>query len=212
MRKPGPPFLALPDYQRIYQVAFSVLQTSGVAVTHRACLFFACAGALIMRDHYGMKATISGGGLALMVDAARKNVLVFARPDSSGWTADTSAFHVWNECNGWLIDFMAPIYGHSAKEDGAGFFVPARMMQKKLITTCEHPEALGQSGDIWCRHDPDLVNELIDAQPALFGDLLSTCSAWFRRPPRALAQLALADSQGPAKKLELRAPAIVGAW
>lgn len=39
------PLLPLPDYQRIYQVLYSVLEASGIAVTHRACIFFATVGA-----------------------------------------------------------------------------------------------------------------------------------------------------------------------
>lgn len=43
--------LPLPDYQRIYQVAYSVLEASEIAITHRACIFFASVGTLILRDH-----------------------------------------------------------------------------------------------------------------------------------------------------------------
>ena len=37
------PLLALPDYQRIYQVIYSVLEASEVARTHRACILFTIA-------------------------------------------------------------------------------------------------------------------------------------------------------------------------
>ena len=46
------PLLALPDYQRIYQVIYSVLEASEVARTHRACILFTIAGTLILREHY----------------------------------------------------------------------------------------------------------------------------------------------------------------
>ena len=62
------PLLPLPDYQRIYQITYSVLEASEIAITHRACIFFASVGALILRDQYSLPATISAGCMALMVD------------------------------------------------------------------------------------------------------------------------------------------------
>lgn len=44
--------LPLADYQRIYQVGYSVLEASGIPKTHRAFLFFATVGMLILREHY----------------------------------------------------------------------------------------------------------------------------------------------------------------
>ena len=46
------PLLPLPDYQRIYQVTHSVLEASEIAITHRACIFFASVGALILRGQF----------------------------------------------------------------------------------------------------------------------------------------------------------------
>lgn len=82
------PLLALPDYQRIYQVAYGVLESSGNAMTHRACIFFASAGTTILRKHYGLAATISAGCLALMVDEERANVVVYGRDEEGEFVND----------------------------------------------------------------------------------------------------------------------------
>jgi hypothetical protein len=206
------PLLPLPDYQRIYQVAYSVLQATEIAITHRACLFFASAGAALLRKHYQLPATISTGCLALMVDEAKANVLVYGREVDGEWICDAKAFHAWVECEGWLIDFMAPIMGISAQEDGAGFAVPRRMLQKRLEDCYPSPLDLQHAGDFFRNHDPSLGNALIDSQKAAFTDLLHVCDVWFRRPPRQMPPMGLGDSHGKPKMLRLQAPSIEGVW
>lgn len=75
------PLLPLPDYQRIYQITYSVLEASEIAIAHRACIFFASVGALILRDQYSLPATISAGRMALMVDEQKANVVVYGRDE-----------------------------------------------------------------------------------------------------------------------------------
>ena len=101
----------VPDYQRIYQVAYSVLEASEIAITHRACIFFASVGTLILRDHYQLPATISAGCMAMMVDERAANVAVYGRNQEGAFVSGENAFHAWCQCDGWLIDFMAPIMG-----------------------------------------------------------------------------------------------------
>ncbi|WP_295638319.1 DUF2026 family protein [uncultured Methylibium sp.] len=206
------PLLPLPDYQRIYQVAYSVLEASEIAITHRACIFFASVGAMILRDHYALPATISAGCLAIMVDEQKANVVVYGRDESGVFVNDKDAFHAWVECGDWLIDFMAPIMGMSLRADGRDWHVPRLMLQKRLS---ERKASLGEirhAGEFFVNHDRSLANSLLDSQSVQFGDLLNACMAWFRKPPKPLKDIALADSHGPTKKLVARAPSIDGVW
>ena len=206
------PLLALPDYQRIYQVIYSVLQASEVAVTHRACIFFASAGALLLREHYGLQATISSGCMGLMVDEKAANVVVYGREESGVFVYDAEGFHAWNECDGWMIDFMAPIMGMALHEDGKDIRVPRRMLQKRLEDRQRSLHAIQHVGDFYVAHDPSIAEAVLDGQAALFGDLLHMCRTWFRKPPKPLKPLGMADNQGMAKRLVLRAPSIEGVW
>jgi len=43
-----PPWVT--DYQRIYQVIYSLLETSGIAATHGARVFFASVGTFLLRE------------------------------------------------------------------------------------------------------------------------------------------------------------------
>lgn len=206
------PLLPLPDYQRIYQVIYSILETTGIAVTHRACIFFAAVGANILRKHHDLPATISAGCMALMVDEQRANVVVYGRDENGVFVNDEKAFHAWVECDGWLIDFMAPIMGVALRQDGVDWHVPRRMLQKRLSDRKDSLGEVQHVGEFFASHDHALTELLIDGQSVQFLDLMNACTAWYRRPPKPLKQIALADSHGPTKKLTLRAPSIDGVW
>lgn len=206
------PLLPLPDYQRIYQVIYSVLEASESARTHRACIFFASAGALILRDHYGLEATLSVGSMALMVDEKKANVVVYGRKQNDEWVYDSNGFHAWVECNGWLIDFMAPIMGQALAEDGVTFNVPRKMLQKSLADGKDDLRAIQHEGDFFCRSDSSVAHAVLDSQGAMFEDLVGVCRTWFRKPPKVLPPIALAGNETRSKTLVLRAPSIVGAW
>ena len=206
------PLLPLVDYQRIYQVMYSVLEASEIAVTHRACLFFASVGAFILRDRYGLPATISAGCMGLMLDEQRADVVVYGRRDGSTFVADESGFHAWVECNGWLIDFMAPIMGVSLSEEGRTVPVPRRMLQKPLADAKPSLEAIQHEGEFFVRHDKGLAESLLDGQPIQFQDLMNVCRTWYVRPPKPLKPMLMGDSHGAAKKLVARAPSIEGVW
>jgi hypothetical protein len=200
------------DYQRIYQVVYSVLEASEVAITHRACLIFAAVGTLILRDHYQMPATISAGCMAMMVDEPNANVLVYGRDEGGTFVSDDKAFHAWCQCDGWLIDFMAPLMGMALQADGVTWNVPRRMLQKRLEERKETLSAIQHLGDFYAAHDAALTESLIDSQPIQFEDLTKVCLAWYRRPPKPLKELMMGDSHAATKKLVIRAPAIEGVW
>lgn len=200
------------DYRRIYEIIYSVLEASQIAMTGRSCLFFASVGTLILREHYKLPATISAGCMALMVDEANANVVVYGREEDGRFIGDDDAFHAWIQCDGWLIDFMAPIMGDSLRADGGQWDVPRRMLQKPLQERMEDPRAIQHVGEFYAHHDAALAERLLDRQGVQFGDLMRVCQAWFRRPPEPPRDIMLGDTHGQPRKLVLRAPAIEGAW
>jgi hypothetical protein len=206
------PLLPLADYQRIYQVAYSVLEASEIAITHRACIFFAAVGALILREHYKLLATISAGCMAMMVDEAKANVVVYGHNQNGAFVSDDKMFHAWCQCDGWLIDFMAPIMGASLREDGVPWNVPRRMLQKHLENRKEQLSEIRHLGEFCAFHDRSLTESLIDGQSIQFEDLANICLTWYRRPPKPLKELMMGDTHAAPKKLIARAPTIEGVW
>ena len=209
---PQRPLLHLTDYQRIYQVVYSVLEASEIAITHRACIFFAAAGMMILRKHYGLPATISAGCLALMVDEQKTNVVVYGRVEDGAFVNNENAFHAWVECDGRLIDFMAPIMGDALREDCCDWEVPRCMLQKRLERRMATIGDIQRGGEFFIEHNYALTESLIDGQGVQFGDLMNVCLAWFRRPPKPLKAMAMGDSHGVPKNLVARAPSIDGVW
>lgn len=65
------------DYCRIFRVIYSVLD--GRAHTHRACIFFAVAGAIFLRQHYKVKALPVAGAAAYLVDDKTSLVATFGK-------------------------------------------------------------------------------------------------------------------------------------
>ncbi len=148
----------------------------------------------------------------MMVDEQKAHVVVYGRDEAGVFVSDKDAFHAWVECDGWLIDFMAPIMGIALRADGRNWSVPRRMLQKRLS---ERKATLGDiqhAGDFFASHDSALADSLLDRQGVQFSDLMNACMAWYRRPPKPLKDIALADSHGPTKRLVARAPSIDGVW
>ena len=206
------PLLPLPDYQRVYQVAYSVLEASEIAITHRACIFFASVGVLILRDQYKLPATFSTGTMAMMVDERSSTVAVYGRRDGDQFVSDEAGFHAWVECSGWLIDFMAPIMGIALREDGHAANVPARMLQKPLAERKSSLAEIQHEGEFFLHHDASLAEALLDTQSVQFQDLVKVAIAWFQKPPKPLRDVALGGNVGRPKRLVVCAPAITGVW
>ncbi|GAB2490576.1 DUF2026 domain-containing protein [Comamonas humi] len=205
--------LPFADYQRIYQTIYSVLKSSGIA-RHRACLTFATAGMLVLRNHYGLNAKLSAGSMALMADEESALILFYGRQEHGEWICNTEGFHAWVECDGWLIDFMAPIMGQAFNEDGHSFEVPRRMLQKPLAERKPYIQAIQHEGEFFCLHDTAVADSLLDRQTQKFFDILDVCQQWYRRPPSNMPAMArrFGSPFGPKQEVVLDAPSIDGVW
>lgn len=201
--------LPLADYQRVYQVIYSVL-SAAEGRAHRACSFFIVVGTVLLRDHYKLDATISAGIAVYKLDQA--NVLCFGRAEGEEVVGDADAYHAWVEVDGYAIDFMAPLFADVVQEEGLPR-VPRRMFQKPL-SEMKTLDGLSAPGDFTLQHDKQTASAVVDhfgAVPAHL-DLMKVCQAWFQRPPKPLRPMAMGDSLRGQVKLTLRAPAIEGVW
>lgn len=201
------PPLSISDYKRIYQFIYSVLETSGIAITHRSCVFFAAAGAVILQEHYNLPATISVGCMALRVDEQRPNIVIYGRNENGYFVSDEKAFHAWVECDGWLIDFMTPIIGVALQQAGTDWEVPSRVLQKNLEDRKSSLGEIQHVGEFYVGHNPALADLVIDSQSARFFQLMNTCVNNYRELLETLKETTLTDVQSLAC-----APSIEGVW
>ena len=122
--------LPLPDYDRIFRVLHSAIDER--SHTGRACVFFAMVGTEILRKYYKLNAVPLTGAAAFAVNAKESSVLTFGRFENDRLISASDAFHCWIECDGFAIDFMAPIFQESMQSSGHQNIVPRRMFQRRL--------------------------------------------------------------------------------
>lgn len=203
--------LTLPEYNRIYEVIYSVLE--GRANTPFACTFFATAGALILNKHYKIPARAVAGAFLLCTDPA-PSVISIAKNENGMVASDRDGFHMWVQTETYVIDFMAPIFRESVGGKGYSISVPRRMFQRPLSTEAESIDKLHVPGDYFTIPNIELTDELVDSLLDRDGsvDLLKTVDRWFKKYPKKLDDMSLLNDLGEVHRLTLRAPRISGAW
>lgn len=210
-----PPKLILPfaDYCRIFRVIYSVLD--GRAHTHRACIFFAIAGAIVLRRHYKLSALPIAGAATYLVDVETAFVATFGKIEDDMLIATPEAFHCWIECNGYAIDFMAPVFRENLQAAGFPHAIPRKMFQRPLAEMASTSAALTHEGAFTLFPDRERTQAMIENfdRKAESGDLANICAHWYRRPPKRISEtLDMASTGGAVTRLTLHAPEVSGVW
>lgn len=203
--------LTLPEYNRIYEIIYSVLE--GRANTPFACMFFAAAGALILNKHYKIPARAVAGAFLLCTDPA-PSIISIAKSQDGMVTSDRDGFHMWVQTETHVIDFMAPIFNESIAGKGYPSSVPRKMFQRPWSAEAESIDELQAPGDYFTMPNIELTDELVDSlldRPTNV-DLLNSADRWFKKYPKKLDDLSLLNDLGEVHRLTLSAPRISGAW
>lgn len=174
------------DYVRAYRVIRSVLES--FTDPHDRCVVFAIAGAKILREHYGVNATVCVGGAAYVLGPERTDVLTYAHAEDGTFVADGTAFHCWVHAEDHFIDFMAPLFPEILRREGT----PARSAPRMFQRPCSEARAfedLEEPGDFSYRllHPHRAGAVLARAlPPPEHGDLWETIARWFVPCPRKI--------------------------
>lgn len=208
------PLLNLVDYDRIFRVIYTVLH-GRAKHTHRSCIFFAMAGAAILREHHRLDAKAVSGAAAYTVDKESGNVATFAVIENGQFVATAERFHCWVQCEGWVVDFMAPLFHESLSDYGMDWSIPRRMFQRRASESGLTPRDLEQGAPFVVREFAERTRAMqaaFDAQAAS-GDLCRICTYWYRKAPKRMeSHLDMGDSAGAVIRLKLHGPPIAGAW
>lgn len=211
----APPKLLLPyaDYCRIFRVIYSVLD--GRAHTHRACIFFAIAGAIILRRHYKLKALPIAGAAAYMVDSDTSLLATFGIIEDGMLISSAEAFHCWVQCDGYAIDFMAPVFRENLQAAGNSSVIARKMFQRPLTEMAESSDELDSDGAFSLFPSSNRTQAMIEnfEAKASSGDLADVCAQWYRRPPKRISEtLDMANDLGKVERLTLHGPEVSGVW
>lgn len=205
--------IPLPDYERIYRLICGVLDTR--AKTTQSCIFFSLVGAEILRKHYKLDATAMAGSAAYFINAKEAAVHFFGIPDGANITSTVDAFHCWVECEGVVIDFMAPLFGEVLSNAGHSIPVASKMFQKPKVEMSKDWKSLQTEGSFYLNSNVDLANSLFtgfDAKPAV-GDLVNVVLYWYRRPPKKLPlNMGMQDDLGNTHTITLKGQMLTGVW
>lgn len=213
------PVISFADYQRLFRVIKTVLD-GAEAHTANACMYFSMAGAYILDKVYGLNARPLAGAAFYRVDDKADFVIAFT--DMEAFQNDqvashNEAFHAWIECDGMVIDLMAPIFRENllSRQPESKLRIERKMFQKPKAEMAESPFELHREGDFYLEVNPALTNELIRkfmSRPQN-GDLVDVCKHWYRPTPKAIeSELGMQSNDGMKTTMKLDKTELVGKW
>lgn len=183
-------------------------------MTH-SCIYFAVFGALILESHYKIRANPVAGVAGFRVGHDDDEVLMFAEFAEGGLVSSSNGFHCWVEAEGWLIDFMAPVFPQLMTEIGHSKPCERKMMQKRFPLAASSTRSLQAVGDFICVPDLKHTNEIVSdfqSKPAN-ADLAQISVNWFKRPPKKmLKEIPISDGKGKVNRVQLIGGMLDGIW
>jgi len=208
------PLLPLADYQRIFRVIHSVLDSVDANIP-AASFFFSVTAAQILKKFYKMNAFPVAGAAFYLVSKDGSGALSFGVLDGETVTSNSDAFHCWVQCEGVALDFMAPVFQELLVAAGHPMAVPRQMFQKDLTRMCDAPNALQAQGDFRLEPNLALTRDLLQQfmNKAALSNLSQVCLEWYRKPPKELdADLLMQAAEGPGTSIKLSRLQVVGVW
>jgi hypothetical protein len=149
--------ITLPEYRRIYSTIHSLLVADAVN-SHEASLLFSVYGAQILKRHYGIAAQPVVGSSAYHLGLQAK-ILTFGEYQSGHLKSSESQHHCWVEADGWMIDFMAPLFPVLVKRAGKETKIEPWMMQKSMSKAKKTLAEVQSQGDFYVLENDALASQ-----------------------------------------------------
>lgn len=212
----APAILPLPlhDYSLASRTIYSLL-ASEQGEHYKACLFYSIIGAVILKKHYGINACPMVGAALYRIGAERLEVLALAVQSQGMIGSSEDGFHSWVEADGWVLDFMAPLFPEILLETGRSGLCPRRAFQKRLTDGKSSLDDLQSAGDFIHLPNIDLTQRLLREfySKRAYVDLLHIATDWFRRPPERMpGALEIGNGRGEVKSAPLLDLKLSGSW
>jgi hypothetical protein len=203
--------ITLSEFNRIHQVIHGTIKQEGNP--GKGCTFFACVGALILNQHFNIKARAVAGGFAMCVEPGK--AVFFGRDKDGHIEWDSDGFHMWVQTDTHIIDFMSPIFHEAFAEAQQEMAVPRKMFQKQFREEAASLDALHKPGDFFTLPDADLTEQLIDhiLERDINRDFIEIANAWYgkRRGPQ-VPTFRIGSNDGSRHTLTLPDTVARGSW
>lgn len=208
------PLLPLADYQRIFRVIHSVLDSVDANIP-AASFFFSVTAAQILKKFYKMNAFPVAGAAFYLVSKEGDGALSFGVLEDGKVDSNSDAFHCWVQCDGVVLDFMAPVFQELLAAAGHPMAVPRQMFQKDMTRMCASSNELAVQGDFSLQPNLALTKMLLQQfmGKAALSNLSQVCVDWYRKPPKELdTDLVMQAADGIGTSIRLSRLQVIGAW
>lgn len=222
MAKPSPrttritPPVTLPEYERLFRTIHALV-ASELGDPTQAPLFFAVAGAYLLKRHHKLASACPVAGAAaytLRTTATTDFPLVFGASENERLVSDRDRFHCWIEADGWVIDLMAPLFAEMAPAGRQAASLP-RFMFQKPAAAADAAIRLDIPGAYLHIPNERLTTSLIQGftENAAYTGLIQVADPWYARPPRKMSlRIGIEDRRGHTKEVPLSPLRIAGVW
>lgn len=210
------PPVTLPEYERLFRTIHA-LAASELGDPTQAPLFFAVAGAYLLKRHHKLASACPVAGAAaytLRTTAMTDSPLIFGALENEQLVSDRERFHCWIEAEGWVIDLMAPLFAGmtTAGRQAAGLL---RFMFQKPAMTDPAAVRLDIPGAYLHIPNERLTTSLIQGftENSAYTALIQVADPWYARPPRKMSpRIGIEDRRGNTKEVPLSPLRIAGVW
>lgn len=181
-----------------------------------ASIFFSIAGASLVEQFYKKSCQPVAGAACYKLDDAAGTILTFTDShQASGDRSSSAAFHCWTLCDGYIIDFMAPLFPESLQAVGVKGSCSRKMFQKPREAMADSPLLMHEPGEFYLLPDVALTKQVMQdffANP-VNGNLVNMCAAWYRKPPREIPkEISMQGNDGSIAPMALSRISLTGAW
>lgn len=213
-KRPRRPLLSLPEYERVFRTIHGVLLNEEGDLS-RSCLFFGLIGSAILRTHYRISANPVVGTAVFNLGGSRNDILAFATQDDGVLQSSSSGFHCWVEADGWVVDFMAPLFQEMLASLGHARNLGRKMFQKPTAASIGSQLELEKEGAFYCEPNPELTMQLVHGftETPAYVDLVGIAVKWFQPPPKKMIEtIGIGNARGEVKPVRLSPLRVGGAW
>ena len=205
--------ISLTNYVRIHSIITAILNNEDARID-KACLYYASFGAFILSEKLGIDARMVTGVAAYHL-GDNGNILTFGERDGDLVKASKTGFHAWVVADGWLIDFMAPIFGTAEFMPDKNTSFEAKMLQKPISDMKDDISSISTQGDFFLLPDGPLTMEhysFMHSKP-MIGDLAEICCKWFVKAPGNIPpSIGIGNKQGDVNFISYEPVKLNGVW
>ena len=181
-------------------------------------MLFSVYGAQILKRHFGIPAQPMVGAAAYHLGLQAK-ILTFGAYQAGTLQSSHSQHHWWVEADGWMLDFMAPLFPVLVKRAGKEAKVEPWMMQKSMAKVKKSLSSVNQQGDFLLLENNSLgslkMSQMVTEKAHIQRGKLAL--DWFVKTPKKMPsplQVTYKDGQpnGKSKLVTYSSFLINGSW